>query len=774
MKCNREQFRLAATPVLLGMAFPMSVPVLAQESSSIMLEEVVVTARRKDESLQDVPQTVNAVDAETFQKLNILNFQDMQSVVPGVTLDSENNGYTNQASMRGVSYDPTAQTSASVEFYLNDAPVSSGQIFTQVFDVGQVEVLRGPQGTLRGRSAPSGAITVRTRDVNYSEYEGYLSSTLTNKGGSNYQGAINIPLVSDMLALRLAGVMDESEANHVDSVFSDADSDADIKGFRATLGFSPTENIDSQLMHQRISKDLVTFEQQAGQNRSLPHHASVGYVAPEDRVSLMGSPNDVKNITEVTTLNVNWLVGGLEVSYVGSYSELVTRSNSPEDEINWIAESDATGLSASQAALLVDEWYQNLHLMRETRTHELRISPEEPVADFFSYTVGVFYEEQEGLNLLDRNSLLGIVGSSGTPSGVLVYTLPMERPSESDELSGFVNGTFFLSDATELSLGARQIRTHTSNETYMRGSRISSDSSDDNELIWNASLSHRFSDDLMTYANAGTAVRPAPLGTLGIRALATPDANMEKVLFRDNERSISYELGIKWDFMNGRGRLNAAYYYQEFDGFLHYSPSILYFGSNGVDDFNFTTNADAEVQGVDIDVSFQLTEEWTASAVLAWNDSELQSEVPCNDASRPLDANNQVNFCATGDKASTMADWSMAVRSEYASEVSDGLEGYVRGIYSYTPENDNQHQFTTIDAYGLLNLYVGLRDVGGSWDLQLFAKNVTGEEQMTSLEDLQIGEGSSLATALGDSGYYTARSTPLREVGISVRYNFGS
>src|ERR1700740_876936 len=128
------------------------------------LGEIVVTARRRSESLQEVPQTVNAVSSDTVQKLNITQFTDVQNVVPGLSLQNSPNGYQSAASMRGVTFDVnTAAPLGTVATYMNDVSVQSSFMFNSLFDIGQIEVLRGPQGTTRGVSTPSGAITVSTR-----------------------------------------------------------------------------------------------------------------------------------------------------------------------------------------------------------------------------------------------------------------------------------------------------------------------------------------------------------------------------------------------------------------------------------------------------------------------------------------------------------------------------------------------------------------------------------------------------------------------------------
>src|SRR6202008_221601 len=135
----------------------------------------------------------------------ILKFEDISAVVPGLTLVSGNSGYNSTASIRGVTYDVLSQTTPSVALYMNDATIQAGFLFQSLFDIGQIEVLRGPQGTLRGESAPSGAITVTTRKPDLSQFGGYASATESTSNqvdgplASNVQGALNLPIVKDVL-----------------------------------------------------------------------------------------------------------------------------------------------------------------------------------------------------------------------------------------------------------------------------------------------------------------------------------------------------------------------------------------------------------------------------------------------------------------------------------------------------------------------------------------------------------------------------------------------
>src|SRR6195952_1590950 len=167
--------------------------------------DIIVTARRRDETVQDVPLVVNVLTGGGIEKLNITRFEDIKSVVPGLSLQSSGDGFSFRASLRGVGYDSVASVPANVEFYVNEALVSPFALFQSLYDVGQIEVLRGPQGTLRGRAAPSGSITVTTRQPNLDEAGMFFNGSATDRSGYNASAGVNIPLVKGIAALRVAG-----------------------------------------------------------------------------------------------------------------------------------------------------------------------------------------------------------------------------------------------------------------------------------------------------------------------------------------------------------------------------------------------------------------------------------------------------------------------------------------------------------------------------------------------------------------------------------------
>src|SRR3546814_2406794 len=133
--------------------------------------------------------------------------------------------------------------------------VCSSDLFNSMFDVGQIEVLRGPQGTLRGRASPSGSITVTTQKPDLYESGGYADLTRTNLDALNVNGAFNLPIIPEKLAIRIAGIDDRNEGDHVRSIHSSVEPSAATKAYRASLRFEPgSEEHTSELQSlMRIS-----------------------------------------------------------------------------------------------------------------------------------------------------------------------------------------------------------------------------------------------------------------------------------------------------------------------------------------------------------------------------------------------------------------------------------------------------------------------------------------------------------------------------------------
>jgi iron complex outermembrane receptor protein len=237
--------------LLCGAALIVPAAAWAQDSASNdggESNEIIVTATREARSLQSVPMSVNVATGEQLQKLSIFDAKDVQQLAPGLEL-TNTTGRNNTTTLRGVTFDPDQGTSPAVQVYYNEIPTDAQTVYTAIYDIQQIEVLRGPQGLLRGLSAPAGSITIATRRPNFNEIEGYAQATATSRAGYNVQGGVSLPF-SDKIALRVSALVDGNRINNVRNVNRDDRSYGRTQSARATLGVKPSDDLTADLTYQ--------------------------------------------------------------------------------------------------------------------------------------------------------------------------------------------------------------------------------------------------------------------------------------------------------------------------------------------------------------------------------------------------------------------------------------------------------------------------------------------------------------------------------------------
>jgi iron complex outermembrane receptor protein len=800
----------------------------AAPANEATLGEIVVTARRRAESLQEVPQTVNAVTSDTLQKLNIRQFQDIQTVAPGLSLQQSKSGFQNVASLRGITFNVnTGGQISTVATYLNDAPMQLNQVFQSMFDIGQVEILKGPQGTTRGVSAPSGAITITTHKPDLSEFGGYADVTVTDHQGRNAQGAVNIPIVKDMLALRIAGLIDSNTGDGVTSIHNNLRPQAKTDAMRASLSFEPTDAFNANITYQHLDQQLFNFQQVTGPGAgtftlgTTVFPASVNPpLTAEDRAAVMDMANRIRNHFDVVTVQLDSRVFGQHLSYVGSYAH---------QAIDTLQESGNPSLGDVGNVLPGIAVFQHPRTQSQNTTQEFRVASDPAPGRFFDYTVGGYYSWQGVSGHIVQNGPL-TPGAFGSVPGINLaaynafYQIPItiEIPRGTQETSLFGSVTLHLGDKTELSGGIRHIWAIDKNNTVIgvgnlplsltalglpatvpcsllsRGATAGPNPGDcilptasasqnlhrvsDTPNIYNVSLSHHFTRDFLAYVNTGTSYR-GPTSSVGIQGALfnNPDPELNLLTNHPAERSRAYEIGIKSTWLDGRARFNAAAFRQRFNNLTLYVPNIAFFNTTGtgaVSSFNFTTSVDALVTGFDLDGAFQITPEWNVSAQMSYAHSQIEgSLVPCNVPGATLSATNLISLCP-GGSASQLPLWNMSIQSEYDHPLADKMDGFLRALATIYPENKYVESNFTVPNYSLLNLYAGVRSRDGAWEASIFVRNALNTLVALDRSPVQANLNTSLATffpqLIHSTGYYETTTNTPREVGINVHYAFGS
>jgi iron complex outermembrane receptor protein len=786
----------ASLTIVTPLATAQNTPSAAQAAESgFGLEEIVVTARRRDERLIDVPVSVTAVTSQDIERLSLRQFEDVKGVVPGLSLSYNTDGTGASAAMRGVKMDVAASGfNGTVEFYLNDTPIIAEALFPLMYDLGQIEVLRGPQGTLRGRAAPSGSITVTTRRPDLEEFGGYVSATGTDNGGINGNGAFNIPIVEGKLAMRFAGAYDDNEFNQVERTFGGPDPSREIESGRASLRFEPTDTLAFDVTYQKLVQKLSFYDQYESSNIIDPTQpASPVFIDADDREGLADSPSRQRLEYDNVNFRAQWAFAGQVLNYAGAYNKRHAEQASSLDPANFFA-NNAPAFVQNQDGLLDGHG--------TTRAHELRLSSEERLFGMFDYIVGGFYQNTESATDLARLTPVFFGPLSPTVGGLINVT-PIRSAGEGKEKSAFANLTWHVGEKTEISGGVRYINYENQAGLVINGARLAAAEQDydDDTWIYTGSIKYNFNEDMMVYASTGSSWRPG-ISVTGDFNLAR-SALENSFLILAPEESKSYEVGFKASALDGRIQTSVALFHQKFDNYPYRAASSIYFRETAagvpqprVNTFNFVAPVPVEVNGVEGQVSLAATEQWDVSVSASYSEGKIDNAlIPCNDyfprdgipdSASGVPTADQI-LQVTGDNLATcMADYRSSnaplfsgnVQSEFRLPVTSSLDTYVRGLLTYNgnSQNDPSNAIDDVGDYTLLNLYLGLRDRDGAWEVTLYGKNITDTERVLRRDSTpatlpyQIGRTS----VTGVTSYRRISMTEPREFGVQLRYAFGS
>lgn len=730
------------------------------------LEEVIVTAQKKDDTLQTVPMTVNAVTSETIDKYNMLDFKDVAQVTPGLTIESTNPRTAN-ASLRGVQVNTDAAAGVAVAIYWNEVNYDIDSAFKAMYDVSQVEVLRGPQGTLRGITAPAGAITIATKTPSYNKIDGYVQQSFSDQNLSNTQFGVSLPIIEDKLAVRVAGLYDHNDGNGVKNVLTDTNESAETRSGRLTVGFRPIDSIEANFIYQHMENISDSFLSQ------LVGTGASGTFDTFDRKSATDANGYSHTRRDIATLNVTWDMDGHELVYIGGYQRQRLHNVNDLDSGNAIP-----GTSLMQdVASNIPGW-----------THELRFSTSD--SDFYNYTYGLYYSHGYSSTRVTQPQVYTIIPLTPPLAINLGISTPIDGVNEGYAI--FTNQSFQFTDATEVQFGLRYQKLHSSVDSALIldafgsvSTRPQVFSATDEALTGSASISHQLTDDVRLYANYGRSFRPS--GRLPVPS--NPPLNAGTW---DPETSDSVELGFKSRWNDGRVQLNADVFYQKFHDFIARAGSIWTNNSEaGIlnNSFGFNYSANVIVQGAEMSLDMLLQDNWTLATSISYTDAKFDNaEQPCNvfNGGTPvlptpanaalygaqLGGGGEYFSCSTSGRLGSEPNWMASVTSEYAWPMG-GFEPFIRGLYNFRGGRADDSIASSIadtPSYGVFNLYLGVRGTEKTWEVSMWAKNLFDHQATTNIGDqIQLGP---IAGPVIATGYHTVRIIPEREIGVTGKYNF--
>jgi iron complex outermembrane recepter protein len=744
-------------------ALGLAAPAWAQtDEGGTTVEELVVTAQKRTERLVDAPQTVNVVTGGQIESLGLNQFEDVAKVTPGLDITS-GDGRQQAVSLRGIKFDQDTGTARTVDIYLNEVPVDPVQALQNQYDIGQIEVLRGPQGTLRGGTGPSGAVLIGTRRPDLDDISGSLIASYSDIESTNIQAAIGVPIIPGKLAVRVAALYDRNDSGQAYSVVSGQEDYSRTRSYRASVLWTPTDALNVQLMHQDLGSESRRLFTVAG--------AGVwGVFSPESRVSVTDGGNDFETDGAITTLNATYDFAGHRLSYVGGYQD-----NS------FVYERD---LDIGNA--LPGQSFQSIDIATKEDTHELRI--ERTGDHFWLYRFGYFQSETETA----FDVVIDYTGGNGTCGGPLsflpCFTLGGGAPSKTQNRGYFTTQTFKLTENDTLDVGLRY---------SISGSGIGKEHATTGTL----SYKHRFNEDLMAYFSYGRGFRPGGEDTVSA-GTGAPSGIPASEFNWVAEESDSYEVGLKTSLFDNRMQVALSVYHQDFKNYIGRVnalactgnittgvgpiPGTVYAtvdgqapnGTNVCSTVNNTYNADVIARGVELDVRARIMDGWSAQFTASYSDAHFDDAlIPCNDFNgdgapddegiATVQAGRYFSRCRSSAQVSSLPRWQVSANSEYSWNVGDSTKAFVRGLATYRPSSTDPNDGDVFQSAFRADLFAGFRFDAYDAEVSLFARNV--------FDDVNYDIGEEIFGLFGNNtGYRSVFSERGREIGLRVRYNFGA
>jgi iron complex outermembrane receptor protein len=799
---------LATLGLLSGTAVMPATPLWAQDAPSQAAEEpqqlgsgygtasdIVVTARRRDERLQDVPVSVSAFSAAALERSTVQTVQDINTITPGFRAGAEGGKENSAVSLRGIGQVPLGEVSPGVVTYFANVPLPSVGSNIPTYDLASIQVLKGPQGTLFGRNTLGGAVLVSPEAPTY-DFGGYIEGTYGRFDYRELEGALNIPIIPDKMALRVAGQMRRQDGRtknlnggpDFDNVHQDS--------VRASLLIEPTDWIKSLTIVDYFRANeraggLYLYRAQPGVLGAIFGPTEGAYLDAQianyreiQKKNFYGAFDDGINggqayrrqlgITNDTSLTF----GNITVRNIFGF-----RKNRADQMIN----TGATGpLFFSSGAPFFGSQFSIFHagsvIQRQYITNELQVLGE---FDGFNFIVGGFYNNDRSTGPMGSNFRAFAVGD--------VDGVPVTAHVANKNYAVFGQVGIDLTDKLRFNVGARYSwdkvnacgggiwSTYVDRETcdaqaalgLIDGVAIVSNKGQ--EPSWTIGFDYKPNDNTLLYivsrrgyrgANVNTPGFESPFTTGGVGCSnpggACPD--LRPYQNTKEEKLTDGEIGAKLSFRSGeaRGFFNIAAFYTDYKGALQFlnaqNVGLPFTTPDQPTNGSVAANiANLEIYGVEIEASVSPVRSLTVSFNGAFTKQKVKSlgsvtfgpGVPT-----PVATEAQVNLPTPSFAGTASLSWTLPFRP------ADGEIVFNGDIYM-TDDFGGQNG-EKLPGYALANARLDWRGIGGSgFDLGVYVRNLTGAHYYQSPSVLLANFPTS-SVYVGDP----------RTWGVSARYRF--
>jgi iron complex outermembrane receptor protein len=730
---------LLASSMLTGVAAQAQTAPPTAQSGSVALEEVVVTAQKRSENLQDVPISIQALGTQTLEERHISGLNDYIKFLPSVSIQTTSPGFSS-VFMRGIVSGDNANHSGplpTVGTYLDEQPITTiqGALDLHIYDIARVEALAGPQGTLYGASSQAGTVRLITNKPSTAGFSaGYdLEANTIAHGDAGYvvEGFVNQP-ISDKIAVRLVGWA-EHDGGYIDNVPNTLSfptsgttinnsarvkndyNDVDTYGGRAALRIELDDNwvITPTIMGQQQKVGgLFSYDPSLGDLK-------VGHFYPESSNDRWGQ----------AALTVEGQISNLDVTYAGSYLKREVDSNADYTDYSFFYDTlttygaywtDDAGNPVNPAQYIKgNDRYSKV-------SHEIRVAT--PQENRLRFVGGVFYQRQT--HGITQDYMIDAIGESISVPGY-PHTIWLTKQKRIDrDTAVFGELAYDITDKLTITGGIRFFKAHntlkgffgygagyssnTGEAKCFRGSEIAGSpctnldkgiKEDGNSP--KVTLTYKLTPDRLVYATYSEGFRPGGINRRGTIPPYTAD-------FLTN-----YEAGWKTSWFDNRLRWNGAAYIEKWKDF-----QVGLLGQNGLTEIR--NAGSAEVQGVETDINWAITQGWTLAASGAYTSAHL-TENFCE----ALVNGQQVTDCAVPDAPDGTVlpitpKLKFNLTSRYEWEIGD-LQAHVQGTAVYQSGSWTDLRLQEREIIGRQNGYTTADFTAGlardSWTIEAYVKN---------------------------------------------------
>ncbi|MCP1624955.1 TonB-dependent receptor [Pseudomonas nitroreducens] len=739
----------------------------APAKADATLGKVTVTARRREEDSQKVPTPITVVGGETLETQRVYKVQDLQQILPSVNV-AFIHARQSSIAVRGIGNNPASDgLEGSAGVYLDNVYLGRpGMAVFDLLDIEQLELLRGPQGTLFGKNTTAGVLNISTRAPTFSpersvEVSGGQDGYFQGKG--TVSGAL-----TDTLAGRVSAYRTRDDG-YIKNIHDDNTlNGGERQGIRGQLLFKPNEDFDLRWINDYNEEDssngsMVVY---GAADRFWQRAASVGAspIRDPDRHKVnINARQHVSVHQGGSSVEANWnLNGGYKLTSISAYRYWhFTPANDEQLDVSAI---NNTGVEVHDRQF----------------SQEIRLAS--PTGGFFDYVLGAYaFNQNLGNKTFTSYGPLADRYLLGTDLNALNNTYSKANGKiETDSFALFAQGTWHLTDKLDFTAGIRGTYEEkdanvqrfspsggapvTGVGAVVRNNQLGAYDSGDLSLYSFApsallSLSYQFTDDLLGYASLSHGEKS---GGVNLAVASAPTAGADSLLVGP-ERANDAELGIKTTLFDNRLQLNTNIFWTGIHG---YQATTLYQPPGSTQLVSVLSNAGSvRSRGLEFEATALPIRGLTLNFNGSYNDVTYLSfkDAPC-----PAEVSTQPGAPAscdlTGQRVVGASKWIANLNGEYAWNLDDGIRPYVTGSYSYRSEAEgtlDNSDLSKIDGYGLANFSVGLRkDLGdGQLDASVWLKNAFDKDYY-------------LAAFASINGSYTASVGQPRTLGASVRYDF--